>query len=99
MDAGIGTPDLARLKGVSRKTWYENQLRRAALQEIILALSSAGVETLMLRGAIPAVRNLAAHLSRNTSDMACTVRCDQVTAALATVARLGWRPAQAGAMP
>src|SRR5438093_1242998 len=46
LQAGVETPDWARLKGISRKNWYENQLRRVSLEELVQLLSSAGIEIL-----------------------------------------------------
>src|SRR5689334_22323796 len=48
---GVETPDRARLKGISRKTWYENQFRQAALAAFLQALSAAVMEPLLLQGA------------------------------------------------
>jgi len=88
---GVATPDLARLNGVSRKTWYENQLQLAALEQLLQSLSAAGFETLLLRGAISASRGPNKHNQHNIDNLACAVPFDAVPAAVPVLARAGWR--------
>jgi hypothetical protein len=90
--AGADSPDLARLKGIHRKAWYENQLRLAELSAMLAALAAAGVEPLLLRGAIPRP----APTARSNNDLACAVAPADAPAALEALAAAGWRRALPG---
>ncbi len=96
---GDESSDLARLKGIGRKTWYENQLRRSRLQDMVATLSTIRIEPLVLRGAEAAGPAGAADMARNTSDQGCAVRLAETPAALEALARQGWLPTQPGAIP
>ena len=50
-DEAADDPDLPRLRGVHRRTWFANQLRFQALGRGLRLLTDAGVETLVLKGA------------------------------------------------
>jgi hypothetical protein len=87
------SPDLARLKGISRKTWYENQLRQTTLAALVAELSAAGVAPLLLRGAIPLVSVARPAAARINSDMACAVLPELALSALDALSGSGWRTA------
>lgn len=47
----IEDPEMPRIKGVLKHTWISNMLRMRALNEAMLALQRAGIESLVLKGA------------------------------------------------
>ena len=47
---GVDDPDLPRLRGLARRTWYENQLRLRGIAPVIARLEAAGIPTLLLKG-------------------------------------------------
>jgi hypothetical protein len=88
---GVDDPELGRLKGVYRHSWYRNQrlLHRAA--GAIAALRGAGIETVLLKGAaLTAVyqQDLGA---RPMNDVDVLLRPEQVPEAVEVLDNLGWR--------
>jgi hypothetical protein len=49
--AGRDDPVMPRLKGLYRRAWYHNQLQLARLGEILRLFGTAGIDTLVLKGA------------------------------------------------
>jgi hypothetical protein len=49
-DAGVDDPDLPRLKGLYRRTWYLNQLKLAEARPWLELLQGEGIDTLLLKG-------------------------------------------------
>jgi len=49
-EAGYDDPDFPRMKGIQRRTWFENQRRIHAVKPVIAQLHDVGVETLFLKG-------------------------------------------------
>lgn len=47
---GVQDPVLARIKGVYRRTWYENQLLFNRLSNLLCSLNRAGFRTMVLKG-------------------------------------------------
>ncbi len=93
------SPDLARLKGISRKTWYENQMRQSTLQALLAGLSEAGITPLLLRGAIPSGLATTQPTTRDNGALACAVAIGQAQPALEALTRLGWQTGVPGARP
>jgi hypothetical protein len=48
--AGADDPDFPRMKGIQRRTWFENQRRIHGVKPVLAQLHDAGVETLLLKG-------------------------------------------------
>lgn len=51
VDLGVEAPDIATLKGVYRRTWYQNQIHLHRASDLLAKLHAAGIETLLLKGA------------------------------------------------
>lgn len=47
---GEDDPDLPRLKGLARRTWYDNQVRMRAVTPALVLLRDAGIPTMLLKG-------------------------------------------------
>jgi hypothetical protein len=50
-DAGVDDPDLPRMKGIHRRTWYLNRKRLAELAQLVEAFRTEGLPVLVLKGA------------------------------------------------
>jgi len=48
--AGVDDPDFPRMKGIHRRTWFENTRRVHAVKPLLEQLHDAGVDTLLLKG-------------------------------------------------
>lgn len=89
--AGVEDPDLGRLKGLYRRTWYENQIRLHGITPVLTALGASGVETLLLKGvplALDYYRDLGA---RPMADVDVLVPYERLDAALDFLEAEGWR--------
>ena len=93
VDEGSDDPDLPRLRGVHRKTWYDNQLRMRWLAPALHALTDASVDVIVLKGAASAISTYADLGLRAMRDCDLLVRPGQVGRALDVLADAGWRAA------
>ena len=48
--AGVDDPDMPRLQGVARRTWYENQVLARKTAPLIALLEREGIATMLLKG-------------------------------------------------
>jgi hypothetical protein len=87
---GVDDPDLPRLRGLARHTWYENQLRLRGIAPVIARLEAAGIPTLLLKGlplAIGYYKNLALRPMQDVDVLIPTIYRDH---ALDLMAADGW---------
>lgn len=91
---GVQAPELARLGGVARKAWVENQLWGPQLGAVLAGLQAAGVPVVVLGG--PALaRYYPDDLGgRHTDDHDLLVPAGHAAHALAALAQAGWRMPQ-----
>jgi len=90
---GVAAAELARLGGVARKAWVENQLWVGQLGAVLTWLRAAGVPAIVPSG-LALARLYPDDLGgRHTDDHDLLVPAAQAEAALAALAREGWRPA------
>lgn len=91
VDEGSDDADLPRLRGVHRKTWYDNQLRMRWLAPALHALTDASVDVIVLKGAASATSTYADVGLRAMRDCDLLVRPGQVGRALNVLEPAGWR--------
>ncbi len=91
--ASMGFQDAALpiLKGIHRRTWYENQLRLHLLADLLNRFREAGIPTLVLKGAALALRYYADVGLRPMDDIDLLVPTERTAEAVALLHRLGWR--------
>jgi hypothetical protein len=89
---GADDPELARLRGIHRHDWYRNQVLFAAAAQLIETLRSAGVPTLVLKGAPLAVAHYDDAGSRPMGDVDVLVPPEQAATAVAVLEEAGWWP-------
>ena len=94
VDEGSDDPDLPRLRGVHRKTWYDNQLRFRSIAPALHALGAADVDVLALKGTAFAIAFYPDLGLRPMLDCDLLVRPGQVGRALQALGPAGWAPQQ-----
>jgi Uncharacterised nucleotidyltransferase len=88
---GVDDPDLPRLRGLARRTWYENQLRLRGMAPVIARLEAAGIPTLLLKGLPMALRYYKNLALRPMLDVDVLIPTTQRDDALDLMAAHGWR--------
>ena len=89
---GIDDQLMGRLKGVYRRTWYDNNRLFHRIAPAIAALEAAGIDTMMTKGLPLALTYHASHATRPMADIDLVVRLGQVEAATRLLGTLGWMP-------
>jgi GT2 family glycosyltransferase len=88
--AGVDDPDLRRLKGLHRRTWYENQVSLHRVRPGLEALVEAGVPLLFLKGVPLALHHYGDLGLRPMADIDVLVPWDDAAGALDVLEALGW---------
>lgn len=89
---GIDDPDLGRLKGIYRHTWYQNRvlLHHAALA--IATLEATGVQTMVLKGGAVMALHYHDFAIRPMNDVDILVPTREARRAVDTLRGAGWSP-------
>ena len=90
VDLCVDDPDLGRLKGLYRRTWYRNQIVFRWTGEALETLGAAGVETMLLKGAALSTLYYRDSGVRPMNDVDILVRAEHAAAALDVLEREGW---------
>jgi hypothetical protein len=90
VDLGIDDPDLGRLKGLYRRSWYRNQIVFRWAGEVVESLRVAGHETMLLKGAALSTLHYRDSGVRPMDDVDILVRSDQAAGALDALGQAGW---------
>lgn len=88
--AGVDDPDLPRLKGLHRRTWYENQVALHRVRPAIELLQGAGIRVLFLKGAPLALLHYGDLGLRPMADVDVLVPWDDAHRALDLLEAAGW---------
>lgn len=91
VDLGVDDPDLPRLRGLARRTWYENQLRLRGTAPVVARLEAAGMPTLLLKGLPVALRYYKNLALRPMLDVDVLIPATHRDDALDLMAGDGWR--------
>ena len=89
---GLSSPEMGRLEGVYRRTWYENSLRFHAAVRVLQALHDAGIKTMLLKGAALILRHYRDYGLRPMADFDILVPTHQASAAIEVLKTLGYAP-------
>ncbi|MCX6046614.1 MAG: nucleotidyltransferase family protein [Chloroflexi bacterium] len=89
---GIEDPWMNKLKGIYRQTWLKNQLVMQQLSELLHELHTAGMPTLLLKGAPLALLYYRELGLRQINDPDLLVPFGQVLPTVNFLAAHGWRP-------
>jgi Uncharacterised nucleotidyltransferase len=81
---------MLRLKGIYRHTWSKNQVRLHSLASILRTLQTAGIKTLILRGAALVLQTYKDFGVRPADDLGVLVHPQDVRMAITLLSELGW---------
>jgi len=87
----VSDPLMVQLKATYRQTWYRNQNSFHQMAEVLETLQSAGISTLILKGAALAVLHYHDLGLRPMEDFDILVPTAQIAPTFAELKRLGWR--------
>lgn len=88
---GVSDPLMGRLKGIYRRTWYENHRLFHNVAPVLAALEAAGIETLLLKGAPLTLTYYENYGVRPMSDVDVVVPYEHAKRAIDLLEQLGWR--------
>jgi Uncharacterised nucleotidyltransferase len=95
---GIDDPYVPRLAGISRRTWYLNQLRLDALAPALGVLEEVGTEPIVVSGwELPAHYYGGDFSLRPVEELNVLVRNDRIDASVRALAEAGWIAGQRAA--
>jgi putative nucleotidyltransferase-like protein len=89
---GVDDPELPRIRGAAKHTWLRNMLRTRSLGAGLAALQNSGIDALLVKGAALFARYPQLAAFRGTGDYDVLVRQSDAPAAVAALARIGFRP-------
>jgi hypothetical protein len=90
--AGVEGPEMTRLRGVYRQSWYRNQLLLRHLAPVLEALEGKGVPTLVLKGAALIAAYYHNTGARPMNDIDVAVPTGDLRCAVEVLRLLGWIP-------
>jgi len=93
-----GDPQLARLEGLYKRTWYANQLAFDAAAKVVAKLQEEGIEPVLLKGCPLALGYYADAGARPMNDIDLLVEPGDALAAARVLAGLGWRADKAATL-
>jgi hypothetical protein len=89
---GISHPLLDKIKGTYRYTWYRNQMKYKQLEELLGSFESAGIRTMVIKGAALVELYYKDRGVRPMADLDIMVPVSQVSGALRLLEKLNWNP-------
>jgi len=96
---GVTDPLLDKLKGVYRKTWFENQLLFHRMARVLQALHGEGIETLVLKGAALVPLYYRDYGLRPMQDFDLLVHPGDLARTIALLREMGWHRSESEALP
>ena len=89
---GYDGPEIPKLRGAYRQSWYRNQLLVTRTAEIVGKLEDAGVSAILMKGIPLAIRTYQDLGARSMGDGDLLVPLDQVDRVIAVLEAAGWEP-------
>jgi len=89
---GVKDPSMAKYKGVYRRTWYKNQVLFHAIAFLLRSFHTAGIRTMVLKGAALTMLHYRDYGLRPMNDFDILIYPDQVLSAVNLLQDLGWTP-------
>lgn len=90
---GIKDPLLNRLKGIYRRSWYENQMLSQKAIRLLQMFSTAGIKTIVLKGVALINAYYRDYGLRPMSDIDILVPTQQAAESVKIMTKSGWEPA------
>jgi len=91
-DQGVSDPLLGRLRGIYRRTWYQNQLRFHAMARPLRLLHAAGIPSMLLKGAALVLQYYRDYGMRPMTDFDICVPGNQASSAIQLLRGNGFTP-------
>ncbi|MBI4317610.1 MAG: nucleotidyltransferase family protein [Chloroflexi bacterium] len=88
----VDDPVMDRLKGVYRRTWYENQILFKDLVALLRSFQSAGLDAMPIKAIYLVWLHCRDHGLRPIDGFDILVRAEMAHTAVELLKRLGWRP-------
>jgi len=89
---GITHPLVGRLKGAYRLAWYKNHKLFDDVRPALVALTGAGIRTMLLKGVPLVFTTYCNHALRPMGDVDVLVPTEHVAGAIEVLQGIGWRP-------
>lgn len=89
---GVKDLSMAKYKGVYRQTWYKNQVLFHAIAFLLRSFHTAGIRTMVLKGAALTMRHYRDYGLRPMNDFDILIHPDQVLSSVNLLQGLGWTP-------
>jgi Uncharacterised nucleotidyltransferase len=98
---GVHDPEMGRLKGMYKKTWFENELAFHRLTEALTSLHASGIPTTLLKGAALVDLYYRDRGSRSMNDIDLLIPIERWPDAVEILVRLDWhsRPGRFKGVP
>lgn len=87
-DAG---PEIGRLRGLHRRSWYRNQLVLRASAGVVEQLAAAGIRAMLVAGTAVALRHDPSLAARPIDDAGALLAASDIQRAREVLERAGWR--------
>ena len=88
---GCDHPEMARLKGIARRTWYKNQILIQRLSDVLKLFNDAGIRTLTFKGAPLLIRYYRKEGKRTMHDLDILIAPSDVHRSVDLLESHGWR--------
>ena len=89
---GIKDPSMSKYKGVYRQTWYKNQILFHAITSLLQSFYTAGIRTMVLKGAALTMLHYKDYGLRPMNDFDVLVCPEHALSAVNLLQGLGWTP-------
>jgi hypothetical protein len=99
VEHGVQDPDLGRLTGIYRHAWARSQFQHRTLVDVLRTLHSAGIETMLLKGAALVQSVYPSPATRPMDDLDVLVPQSSARAAQTALAEAGWAEKFPGKIP
>jgi len=89
---GVDDPLMSKLKGIHHREWFNNQMLFHTIAEVLNLFHTAGIETMILKGAALTLLYYKDYGLRPMSDFDVLVPIAKREAAINVLTQAGWRP-------
>jgi hypothetical protein len=89
---GVKDPEMSRLKGIYRRTWYDNQILFHNAENLLKIFHESNMQTLLLKGTALIPRYYKDYGLRAMQDLDILVHTEDAAKAIALLSRIGWKP-------
>lgn len=88
---GVKHPLMSKLRGIYRLSWYKNQTLFHHIGSVLGALHSAGIKTMILKGAAMSIRHYKDYGVRPMGDFDVLVKTNETSSVVSKLKTFGWQ--------